>query len=364
MPPGLYLSEDILALEQREIFAKDWICAGRADELRREGEYLTFSFAGQPVVVMRQPGGALKAFANVCRHRMMTLLEGNGRCRAIVCPYHAWTYDLDGQLKKAPHMDRSEGFDAAAVRLAEVRCEVWHGWIYLSLNPQARAVSELLAELEPLVEPYGLGDYVHVIRQDHLWKTNWKVLTENFMEGLHLPYTHRKTVGAWFPAEETAFGDLRHDAFTYQTFLKSEDAVYGRAHPKNTRLEGIARRRSLMPTVFPSHMYVLAPDHCWYLSLVPESAGEVRVRFGVSLAPEVIDSLDDPEAEIVQLESFFDQVNDEDRAIVEGIYRGLSSPLAEPGALSWLEKELHDFQCYLAKRLSPAGAPRLKKVGT
>ena len=212
----------------------------------------------------------------------------------------------------------------------------------------------------PVVEPYRIADYRPILQQDHLWDTNWKILTENFMEGYHLPVAHRKTVGAWFPASETRFSGVTREAFTYQTFLKSEAAAYGQAHPVNTRLEGRWRRTSVMPTVFPCHMYVLAPDHLWYLSLRPAGVGQVRVRFGVALAPEVYDGLDDVEAYVGETEAFFDRVNAEDRAVVEAIYGNSEAPLAEPGRLCWLERELHEFMGYLARRLSSGSAGEMR----
>jgi hypothetical protein len=107
-----------------------------------------------------------------------------------------------------------------------------------------------------------------------------------------------------------------------------------------------------MPTVFPTHMYVLAPDHLWYLSLRPKSIGEVHVRFGAALAPEVMSSLNDPKSFVDELVGFFDRVNDEDKGIVEGLYEGTAAPLAHPGRLSWLEREIHDFMGYLDRGLS------------
>ena len=212
-------------------------------------------------------------------------------------------------------------------------------------------MARLLAPLEAMVAPYDMAGYLPIAEQDHVWNTNWKLLTENFMEGYHLPVTHRKTVGAWFPAEDTVFPSESFPAFTFQTFTKSEGATYGRAHPANTRLEGPERFTSVMPTVFPSHMYVLAPDHLWYLSLRPKSVGEVHVRFGAALAPEVMASLNDPESFTAELVGFFDRVNAEDRVVVEGLYEGTGAPLAKPGRLSWLEREIHDFMGYLARGL-------------
>jgi hypothetical protein len=159
-------------------------------------------------------------------------------------------------------------------------------------------------------------------------------------------------VGAWFPVEDTEFPEATYDAFTYQTFTKDENAKYGRAHASNARLEGKWRYTSILPTVFPTHMYVLAPDHLWYLSLRPKGVGEVHVRFSVALAPEVHEALGETrDAWVKELVDFFDSVNAEDKVVVEGIFTGSKAPLASRGPLSWLEREIHDFARYLAKRL-------------
>jgi phenylpropionate dioxygenase-like ring-hydroxylating dioxygenase large terminal subunit len=195
--------------------------------------------------------------------------------------------------------------------------------------------------------------YIPVVQQDHVWNTNWKLLNENFMEGYHLPVAHKATVGAWFPVGDTEFPVEVFDSFTYQTFVKDENAKYGRAHPSNTQLEGKWRYTSILPTVFPSHMYVLAPDHLWYLSLRPAGVGQVQLRFGVALAPEVHAALGDTREQWVKdLVDFFDRVNEEDRVVVEGIFKGTQAPLASRGPLSWLEREIHDFSGYLNRKLN------------
>ena len=359
LPPEVYWREDVAALETEKIFRRDWACPGLAADIPETGDCLTFSVAGEPVFCVRDRRGEVRTFANVCRHRMMRLVaDGGGRLgKRIVCPYHAWTYDLDGRLVGAGHMKGSAEFDKSGICLPEIRTEIWHGWIYITLNPEAPPVRESLAPLEDAVSRYGMADYAPVARRDHVWRTNWKLLTENFMEGYHLPVAHKATVGAWFPAGETRFPEGEFDAFTYQTFAKSEAATYGRAHPDNDRLKGEWRRTSVLPTVFPCHMYMLAPDHLWYLSLRPRGVGEVDVRFGAALAPEVRAGLDDAEGWIAELLRFFGEVNEEDRRVVEGIYAGARSDFAAPGPLSWLEREIHDFQRYLARRLTGGAAP-------
>ncbi|MGI9319725.1 MAG: aromatic ring-hydroxylating oxygenase subunit alpha [bacterium] len=352
MEPGVYTSQEFLELERQRIFKQQWLCAGLAADISEPGNYTCFEIDLQPIVIIRQLDGSIQAFSNICRHRMMTLLEGGGSCRRIVCPYHAWTYGIDGQLIAAPHMQDRPGFDKSSICLPEIRCEIWHGWMYVTLDQSVEPVSQLLAGMEPLVSPYKMENYVPIDRQDHVWSTNWKQLTENFMEGYHLPVTHKNTVGGYFPVEDTQFSKESPDpAFTYQFFTKTGDAPVGTAHPDNKHLKGKQRRTSILPTVFPSHMYALAPDHFWYLSLQPRSTGEVAIRYGAALAPEVLAASKNPEELIAKTRSFLDRVNEEDRMVTEGIFRGAQAPLSISGPLCWLERENHEFTQYLARQL-------------
>jgi phenylpropionate dioxygenase-like ring-hydroxylating dioxygenase large terminal subunit len=354
LPPDLYRSEELFALEQERIFSKEWLCAGRADEIPEPGDYLTYTIAEQPVVVIRQRDASLRAFANVCLHRMMRLLEGSGSCKRITCPYHAWSYEIDGRLAAAPHMERTANFEVSEHRLPEVRCEEWLGWIYVTLDSDIEPIADRLAPLGEVTASYRMEDYVHVVRQDHVWQTNWKLLVENFMEGYHLPVLHRKSVGAWYPMEETRFPDESYDAFAYHSFIKSSDAKYGVAPPSNTSLDGKQRQTSIISSIFPAHMYVLAPDHFWYLSVQPLAVDRMHLRFGASVAPETLASIDDRDEYVRELVEFFDGVNAEDRSAVETIFQNTKGVLSAGGPLSWTERVLHDFARYLARRLTGA----------
>ncbi|MGH6953075.1 MAG: aromatic ring-hydroxylating oxygenase subunit alpha, partial [Alphaproteobacteria bacterium] len=202
IPPESYRSPELFALERELIFAKDWLCPGRAADIPKPGDYITFSINDQPIFVIRGQDGTIRGFSNVCLHRMMRLLDGTGNRRRIACPYHAWTYDLDGRLLAAPHMKDAAGFDAKGLCLPAVRTELWEGWIYVTLDPEARSIATELSPLREVVAKYAMADYVPAVIQDHVWNTNWKLLSENFMEGYHLPIAHRTTVGAWFPEED------------------------------------------------------------------------------------------------------------------------------------------------------------------
>ena len=353
MPTGVYLSEEFHDLEQKKIFSQEWLCVGREDEIPEVGDFLTFRISTQPIIVIRLADASIHAMANVCRHRMMRLVEGRGNAQRFSCPYHGWTYRINGQLMGAPHMECSEDFEMDKVFLQPVRCEIWQGWIYATLNRQVEPISERLHELLPIVEKYRMKDYVTIFSEDREWDTNWKMLCENFMEGYHLPVAHRSTVGNQFPVQDTVFDPRgRFDGFTYQCFNKPNGMQAGLAHPDNQVLQGKWRRMSVMPTVFPSHMYVLAPDHLWYLSIQPKGHSKVMIRYGAAMAPEVLENHPDKLLLIDEFKTFLDEVQEEDRKLVETIFENAKAPLNESGSLSWLEREIQEFIQYLACRVN------------
>lgn len=350
MPPEVYTSKGFLDLEQQHIFGSEWQCLGRASALAKTGDYLTANINGQPVVVVRNADGSLRAMSNVCMHRMAVLLEGRGNARAIVCPYHAWTYTLEGDLRGAPMMAEQPGFCKNAYKLPQISCEVWKGWIYVSLDPQATAVAERLAELDKLIAPYEMENYVETFYEEHVWDTNWKILAENFMESYHLPVLHRATVGPHSKLEEMECPPGL-DAFNYHWITKEASLPIGNAHPDNQRLQGHWRKTTALLAVYPSHLITLTPGYFWYLSLQPRGVDKVHIRFGGGLAPEFVT---DPKAHeyMGQLKKLLDEVNAEDRLGVESVFRGVQAPLATPGQLNRLERPNYDFACYLAKRIS------------
>ncbi|MFD2844996.1 aromatic ring-hydroxylating oxygenase subunit alpha [Paracoccus cavernae] len=202
MPPSVYTSTDFLDLELSEIFGKEWVCVGHASGLPNVGDYLTFDLAGQPIVVIRDREQGIRAFSNVCLHRMSTLVEGTGNKRVLVCPYHAWTYGLDGQLRGAPFMAETTGFCKENYKLPAIRCEEWKGWIYVTLDNDRPSLASGLGELDAMIAPYEVENYQECFRETHVWDTNWKVLAENFMESYHLPVCHADTVGGHSKLEE------------------------------------------------------------------------------------------------------------------------------------------------------------------
>ncbi len=349
MPPSVYTSEAFLELELEHIFKREWFCVGRASALSEPGDYLTCELAGQPVVVVRD-GAGIRAMSNVCLHRMSTLLEGRGRVRSIVCPYHAWTYNLDGSLRGAPAMGQNEGFCKGDYHLPELRCEVWLGWVFVTLDPEAAPVAERLAEVEALIAGYDMARYTESFFEEHVWDTNWKVLAENFMESYHLPVCHAGTIGGLSRLDEMICPPGRA-AFNYHTILKDDSLRIAMAHPSNNRLEGDARRTTYLLALYPSLLITLTPGYFWYLSLHPKGPGQVSIRFGGGMSDDYAGDADAAE-NFVALKTLLDAVNVEDRGCTEKVYRGLSSQAARPGHLSHLERPNYDFARYLLARIT------------
>ncbi len=349
MPPSVYTSEAFMQAEIERIFAREWYCVGRADALKEPGDYITAELAGQPVVVIRDRAGGVRALSNVCLHRMSTMLEGRGHARAITCPYHGWTYNLDGTLRGAPAMSRNEGFCKEAYRLPQVRCEEWLGWVFITLDPDAGSVAAQLGELGEMVAGYDMTRYSETFYEEHVWNTNWKVLAENFMESYHLPVCHAGTIGGLSKLDEMVCPPGRA-AFNYHTILKDDSLRIAMAHPSNDRLEGDMRRMTYLIAVYPSLMITLTPGYFWYLSLHPVTPGQVHIRFGGGMSD---DYAGDPDAQqnFADLKTLLDEVNVEDRGCTEKVYAGLASGLASPGHLSHLERPNYDFAQYLYAKL-------------
>ena len=348
MPPSVYTCEEFLARELDGVFRADWICVGRASSLSGPGDFLTCDIAGQPVLVLRDGDGEIRAMSNVCLHRMSTLLSGTGNTRTIVCPYHAWTYNLDGSLRRAPYMDKSTGFCKKDYRLPTIRCEQWLGWIYVTLNPDAETIASGLEPLRALVEHYGMETYVETFRETHVWDTNWKVLAENFMESYHLPVCHRATVGPYTRLEAVDCPPGL-PGFNIHWFTKEAELAIGNAHPSNARMKGNRRKTSALISIYPSHLITLTPGYFWYLSLQPRGVGQVHMIYGGGFSP---DFMADPKIGEYNetLKDLLDRVNVEDRVCTEAVYRGLSAGLSRAGHLSHLERPIYDFAQYLASR--------------
>ena len=351
-PPGIYHDPGLLELEVMNIFKKEWICVGRAAEIPKTGDYLTYDIVDQPIFVIRQKDKSISAFANVCAHRCSKLLSGKGHSSRISCPYHSWTFDLEGQLIGAPYMDRNKNFNKADYHLAQVRLEEWEGFIYVTLNNDVDPVSGRLRGLQEIVGQYRMAGYEPVIEAEEVWDTNWKCLFENFMDAYHIHRVHKESFGKNGNSEDhtTLYAGDQH--FTYHSVDRDPDKPWASAHKSNTWLGKEYRSRIMLLGLFPNHTIQLQPDLLWYLSIMPRGTGQVRIRWSAAIPGEILADLPDREKHIVGIRDLLTKVNSEDRPTVENVFRATASELARQGPMSHLERNVYEFNRYLARKLT------------
>ena len=352
LPAGFYASEEFLELEKEEIFRKEWVCVGRADEVRKRGEYFTTQLLDEPLIVVRGQDDKVRVLSNVCRHRSSVIVEGKGKTKHFVCPYHAWTYGNDGQLLRAPYMDQVKVFDIKSCRLPELRTEFWRGFIYVNLDGKAKPLAPRLKGLESYVKNYHPEDMVVHTVQDDVWPTNWKCLAENFMEGYHLSTVHQKTLHKNTPTrlcENVPPGD------GYTGYKSHHDPKAPRRKPFHRDLTAEERRYSMYFWVYPSHVVGLTPSGLTSLCLKPHGVGEVANRcLLAALKP-------DPTRDNSRLAGF-DRIMAEDRAQLERVRRGLASRYVESNSLgpADLEGTPWDLFQYMARKLASKKLPRTR----
>jgi choline monooxygenase len=350
-PPSIYHHPEILPLEAEKIFKQEWICVGRTEEIPDTGDYLTYEIIDQPVFVIRKKDQSIAAFANVCAHRCAKLLTGKGCSTRISCPYHSWTYSLDGQLIGAPFMEQAKGFDKADYQLKPVRSEVWEGFIYVTLNDDLAPVAVRLKGLHEIVGQFRMADYEPVFEDEEIWDTNWKCLVENFMDAMHIHRVHKNSFAKHGSAEDRTTCFEGDPYFTYHQVEGNPDSGRGFADESNTWLSEEYRSRILLLCLFPNHTIQLQPDLLWYLSIMPQGTDQVRIRWRVSIPREILDNAPDREKHIANVKALLTLVNSEDRPTVEGVFQSTASDHAQAGPMSHLERNVYEFDRYIADKL-------------
>ncbi len=361
LPSAAYTSTDVLAREHERIFANEWICVGRTADIPECGDYLTALIpaadgAQRSVIVLRGDDGTIAAFDNVCAHRGSPLLHGCGNQARITCPYHAWVYRLDGQLIGAPYMNHTvdtngKAFNPADHHLTSLRLEKWEGFLFVAQAPDAPDLHARLAGLTDVVGRYRMADYVPVFRQVDVWDTNWKLLYENFMDAYHVFKVHKNSFAKDGDSTLDTTMHAGTDHHAHHVVVHHADAGSGVAHPSNTSLTDDWRRTIVLGAAFPAHVMQLQPDWLWYLQLSPLGVDRVRIRWDVSVAPEVLADQADPDVYVAELLDLLNMVNAEDRPIVEGVFRAVH-PSMTRGPLSYLERNVYDFDRYIATALT------------
>ena len=360
IPSAVNHSREFFQHERESIFMQEWVCVGREDEVDAAGSYITHEIASVPVLVMRNKNNRLAAFVNACAHRQACLVAREKGCtKKITCRYHAWTYDLDGLLLRAPYMEMKAGFDPSKHGLRRLQLEIWEGFIYVSLAEKpATSLNEVLTPFrDNIVGRFDMACYQTVMRETMTWQANWKNLIENFTESYHVPMAHGKTFANHNKALEDYSCGEDSDYYGYHRAAQPSDSGPGAAHPANQRLEGEWRRMMVDFCVFPCHLVTLMPDYLWYISVQPKGVDQFQATWGVAIPPEVLADITDSEYDkwLADFKAYMDIANDEDKLLVEALHIGTKSPILPTGTYHPLERNLWQFVRYLNRRCNIDG---------
>jgi choline monooxygenase len=193
IPALWYTDARIAQLELQNVFSRAWQAVGRTEQVGKPGRYVTASVAREPVVAVRGSDGKLRAFYNVCRHHAMTVMnEPYGQAQHMRCPYHGWTYNLEGELRGMTEFEGVCNFDRTQNGLVPIRVETWENFVFVNLDPHAAPLQEFLGALVGLAKPLGFGGLQFVERRSYTLNCNWKVYVDNFLDGgYHVPHMHK-----------------------------------------------------------------------------------------------------------------------------------------------------------------------------
>ena len=323
IPWDWYSDPAVLRLEQERIFRSTWHYAGHTGEVLEAGSFVTTRAGHVPVVLVRDRDESLRGFVNVCRHRGYLLCEGAGRRETLQCPYHAWTYDLDGSLRTAPRSESEPGFDRDAHGLRPVQVDTWGPFVFVNPDLEASPLAEHLGDLPRLVEEGGVdvGALEFHQRADAEYDANWKVCVENYLECYHCAVAH--------PSFSKAI-DVAPDAYLLEEH-PTFSSQYG--PPKN----GGGGLYDAVGEVARGQFHLLFPSTA--INVMP---GRANVSIGpiVPLAAErtyrFLDYFFAPGMDEQWIADYLEldtQVGAEDRVLVERVQLGMRSGLISEGAL-------------------------------
>ena len=346
----VYTDPAIYEAELARVFDQDWVMVGRQGTIPNPGDYMTVKVGKRPVVCIRQKDGSIRAFGNFCLHRYAKLLEGRGTAGRIVCPYHSWTYDIGGQLIG---ISDPQGFGCTAksdIRLVELACEVWLGFVFVSMRHDLPSVASRLGPLAKHLANYGLETYEDRYTTDEeMWEGNWKLVYENFVESYHLTYAHPKSIGPSNPTRLVELGPTAHRQFSiHYNPYRPEDLP----EVHNLALTEDERRWFLVIGIYPNALIGMDANFLWWIMLEPTAIDRTNFRWGLSFTPHAIKGMKDADAYTEATRKIFETAIVEDKEMVGRVQEGAAFGAQERGYLhSSLEIYVDEFRQYVDRML-------------
>ena len=373
LPRDCYLSPDAFAREKERIFCEQWFCVGREEEVPNPGDYLLLDVAGESILLVRSREGALHAHYNVCRHRGSQLVlgveakpfrqgpDGAKAClgatgtftSGIKCPYHAWTYNLDGTLRTAPFLEDGDGFRREELPLYRVGISSWGGFVFLKLSPEnGGTLAEQLGSAPERVRRYPLAELRTARRIHYEVAANWKVILENYNECYHCGAVHPELCRVVPAFRQKGGMDLdwergvphREGAWTFTM----SGTTTRRPFAGLDQDELIRHKGELM---YPNFMLSLSADHAAAFTLWPHSPGHTTVICDFLFHP---DEMARPDFDPMDAVDFWDITNRQDWVICESVQRGMGSRVFKRGFYAPMESLSLDIRRYLEERLGPS----------
>jgi choline monooxygenase len=334
LPALWYVDAGVFEAEKQRIFHRTWQYVGHTGQVSSAGDFITTHLGDLPVVIVRDTGGALRAFANVCRHRgSEVVLECAGNRKTLQCHYHGWTYNLDGTLRTAPRENEQRSFAKETLSLAPFTVETWGSLIFVNPSTAASPLRDVIGELPAVFERAGIDlAQMRMLRQDHYdLASNWKVVVENFNECYHCPIAHPKFSSVIDTDGYRVDTDHEYYSTYYGPILKSP-------------ADGVT-----YATLWPNVMFALSgnPPSMQVISAVPGDVGHTRQTVDYFFAG------DPTEAQMRGYVEFSDLVTREDIVLCESVQRGLRSGAIKHGRLMLSrERGIQHFQKLVYRFLS------------
>jgi phenylpropionate dioxygenase-like ring-hydroxylating dioxygenase large terminal subunit len=361
LPPEAYRSDELFALERDKVFRSQWMPVCRIEQLAEPGSYYSIDLLETPLVVTKDKDGELHVLSRNCQHRWMEVATGSGVGHALQCPYHLWTYGLDGHLVGAPAMTGVTGFCKEEVSLPHFRHEIWQGWVFVNLDGKAAPLGPQLAGMDRYLEPFQFDGYRTVETTD--WGTcewDWKIMVDNFMECYHHMGPHREKLQDEFPAELSwtdVGGDLHTAMWSVQAEGYSQRAPF--LAPAAPTLSAEQLRKQLIFIVYPCLGAVVTPGFMYWLKIMPVKPGRIELQLDIAMSGAAQEGPD----VAVRRQQLIDAVigiHVEDLDVCAAVQRAVHSGATGVGRLSLLEQPLWEFYRYLGRSfglLGPASAP-------
>lgn len=347
MPAWCYTSPEFYRREIDRIWKKVWNFVGSADQIPNRGDYFTLRFADIPIIILRDLDGVIRAFANTCRHRGSELLEGKGNCKLIVCPYHSWTYELTGNLRGAPEMDKTIDFNKDENGLVPIKIDTWSGFLFVTFNENAPSLKKFLGGLPDKLAPYNFENMALVRRKTFEMECNWKLFVENAKESYHIATVHRATINKYASAKSAGYWVEEPTGEYVITFAQHEGSMALLKGAKGfPTIETLIGKReaggTYAPLIYPSTYLACTIDCAWYLEMHPISPSRTLMVHG-ALFPRQRLERDDFEEVVKNYFQRWDVTIDEDILASVRQQRGLETPYAPPGRFSHREPLVHQI---------------------